>query len=87
VVVVGETGIAVPDVAGILPGVITPVPLLKTGVKVVESPGEIEAAPAVSDVAMGAGGAGGCEDPPPPPPPPQAIMRVVKIPKIPKQKR
>ena len=46
---------SVPDVTAILPGVIKPVPLLKTGVKVVEVPVTIVAAPAVSDVAMGAG--------------------------------
>ena len=45
----------VPDVAEILPGVITPVPLLKTGVKVVELPLKILVLPAVKDVATGAG--------------------------------
>ena len=45
---------AVPDVAGRLPGVITPVPLLKTGVSVVEAPTAMAEAAAVREVATGA---------------------------------
>ena len=75
VVVVGETVIAVPEVTEVLPGVIRPIPLLKTGVRVVEVPAVILAAPAVSEVAIGPG----TEPPPPlespPPPPPQAIPK------------
>ena len=53
-VVVGETVIGVPDVTEVLPGVIIPVPSLKTGVSVVEDPLVIVPAPAVRDVATGA---------------------------------
>jgi hypothetical protein len=80
VVVVGETVIAVPDVAGRLPGVITPVPLLKTGVKVVIVPAVMTAAPAVREVAIGPGTEPPppplVSPPPPPPPPPHAIPRI-----------
>ena len=83
VVVDGETVYSLFDVAAIFTGVITPVPLLKTGVSVVEAPTVINAAPAVSELAMGAGGAGGVVIVPPPPP--QAIIRLTKAPKTPKR--
>jgi hypothetical protein len=77
VVVVGETETAVPDVAAIFPGVITPVPLLKTGVRVVEVPTVMDVAPAVSDVAIGPGTEPPppLVSPPPPPPPPHATPK------------
>lgn len=68
--VVGETVTAVPLVAGILPGEIRPVPLLNTGVRVVEVPDVIDEVATESEVAIGPG----TEPPPalasPPPPPP-----------------
>ena len=69
---------AVPEVAAILPGVITPVPLVKTGVNVVEAPTAMDVAPAVSDVAIGPGTEPPpplVSPPPPPPPPPHATPK------------
>jgi len=68
---------AAPEVAEIFPGVITPVPLVKTGVRVVELPAVRVVFSAVSDVATGAGG-GGADDPPPPPPP-QANVKATRL--------
>ena len=66
-----------PDVVPIFP-----VPLLKTGVSVVEDPLVIDAAPAVRDVAIGAG----VENPPPvsppPPPPPHATKKAKTMPRL-----
>jgi hypothetical protein len=79
VVVVGETVIAIPDVAAIFPGVMTPVPLLNTGVRVVEVPDVIDEAAAESEVAIGPGTGPPpplVSPPPPPPPPPHAIPRI-----------
>ena len=55
-VCVGETLTGVPMVAGRLPGVIMPVPLAKTPVRLVEPPAVIDAGLAVKLVMVGATG-------------------------------
>ena len=54
VFVVGDTVRAVPEVAERLPGVMTPVPLLKTGVSVRLDPRSIDELLGVKEVATGA---------------------------------
>ena len=79
----GVTVVATPEVTVVLPGVMTPVPPENVGVSVVEDPLVIVPAPAVRDVATGAG----VENPPPvspppPPPPPHATKKAKTRPRL-----
>jgi hypothetical protein len=81
VVAVGVTDTAVPEVAGKLPGVITPEPPLKVGVRLTGVPDVTVEDAATSEVATGGSAGGGFELPPddPPPPPPQANVKAMRL--------
>ena len=79
---VGVTDTAVPEVVGKLPGVITPKPPLKVGVRLTGVPDVTVEDAATSEVATGGSAGGGFElppDDPPPPPPPQAMAKATRI--------
>ena len=81
-VAVGVTDTAVPEVAGKLPGVITPEPPLKVGVRLTGVPDVTLEDAAASEVATGGSAGGGFElppDDPPPPPPPQANVKATRL--------
>jgi hypothetical protein len=82
VVAVGVTDTAVPEVVGKLPGVITPKPPLKVGVRLTGVPDVTVEDAATSEVATGGSAGGGFElppDDPPPPPPPQDMAKATRL--------